>query len=186
MNEISTQDWIPFEEILDNGIIKINKREYIKIIKVKPINFNLKSELEKKAILNSYKTFLKVCNFNFQIFIQSNKEDISKYIINLNNNSNNESKFISEIIQKHITYINEMNQKNKSSSKKFYIIIKYINNSSQDEISNVAFTELSDNYFKIKENLSRCGNIVYDVNTKKDSETAIYSLFNTRLYFNYG
>ena len=68
----SVQEWLPFEQILDNGIIKLKNDEYIKIIKVNPINFNLKSELEKESILNSYKVFLKTCNFNFQILIQKN------------------------------------------------------------------------------------------------------------------
>ena len=69
--EKSTQEWLPFEYILENGIIKLKNSSYIKIIKIIPINFNLKSELEKEAILNSYKIFLKTCNFNFQILIQS-------------------------------------------------------------------------------------------------------------------
>ncbi len=51
----SIQEWIPFEKILENGIIKLKDNSYIKIIKIYPINFNLKSELEKEAILNSYK-----------------------------------------------------------------------------------------------------------------------------------
>ena len=84
----SVQNWLPFEKILENGIIKINNNEYIKIIKINPINFNLKSELEKESILNSYKIFLKTCNFNFQILIQSNKEDLSKHISNIQNQLN--------------------------------------------------------------------------------------------------
>ena len=75
----SIQEWIPFEKILENGIIKLKDNSYIKIIKIYPINFNLKSELEKEAILNSYKIFLKTCDFNFQILIQSKKEDLSKH-----------------------------------------------------------------------------------------------------------
>ena len=74
----SVQDWLPFEKILENGIIKLKDSSYIKILKVKPINYNLKSELEKEAILNSYKNFIKSCNFNLQILIQSKKEDLSK------------------------------------------------------------------------------------------------------------
>ena len=65
----SVQDWLPFEKILDNGIIKIKNSFYIKIIEIIPINFNLKSELEKEAILNSYKIFLKTCNFDIQILL---------------------------------------------------------------------------------------------------------------------
>ena len=80
-----TQEWLPFDDILENGII-ISKNSYIKIIKINPINYNLKSTLEKEAILNSYKLFLKTCNFNIQIIIQSKKEDLSKHFYNLEKN----------------------------------------------------------------------------------------------------
>lgn len=56
---ISVQEWLPIEKILEKGIIKLKDNSYIKIIKIIPINYNLKSELEKEAILNSYKIFLK-------------------------------------------------------------------------------------------------------------------------------
>ena len=48
----STQSWLKLEKILDNGIIKI-ENSYIKIIKIIPINFNLKSELEKEFQKNN-------------------------------------------------------------------------------------------------------------------------------------
>ena len=60
IKNISVQQWLPIEEILNNGIIKINKNKYVKILKVIPINYNLKSDLEKKTILNSYKILLNV------------------------------------------------------------------------------------------------------------------------------
>jgi len=86
----SVQEWLPIKKILDKGIIKLKDDSYIKIIKVIPINYNLKSELEKQAILNSYKIFLKTCNFDIQILIQSNKEDLSKHILNINKQIENE------------------------------------------------------------------------------------------------
>ena len=93
----SVQNWLPFQEILDNGIIKIDENNFIKIINISPINFNLKSELEKEAILNSYKIFLKTCNFNFQILIESNKENLSNHILNIQENLIQENENISEI-----------------------------------------------------------------------------------------
>ena len=122
----SVQNWLPFESILENGTIKINNNEYIKILKINPINFNLKSELEKESILNSYKIFLKTCNFNFQILIQSNKEDLSKHISVIQNQLISEKNNIPAISKKYIEYIKQLNYSKKSSSKNFYIIIKYI------------------------------------------------------------
>lgn len=73
---ISVQDWLPFEKILENGIIKLKDNSYVKIMKITPVNFNLKSSLEKEAILNSYKIFLQTIEFDIQILIQSNKDYI--------------------------------------------------------------------------------------------------------------
>ena len=42
----------------------MKNNKYIKILKIIPINYNLKSDLEKEAILNSYKIFLKKYNYN--------------------------------------------------------------------------------------------------------------------------
>lgn len=69
-NYISVQEWLPVQKILEKGILKLKDNSYIKIIKIIPINYNLKSELEKEAILNSYKIFLKTCNFDIQILIR--------------------------------------------------------------------------------------------------------------------
>ena len=177
----SVQNWLPFESILENGTIKINNNEYIKILKINPINFNLKSELEKESILNSYKIFLKTCNFNFQILIQSNKEDLSKHISVIQNQLISEKNNIPAISKKYIEYIKQLNYSKKSSSKNFYIIIKYINQNNQIEnIESYAIQELNDKYFKIKDCLSRCGNIVEDISEKEKIKNILFSF----LHFN--
>ena len=120
---VSTQSWIPIEEIKSNGIIKM-KNQYVKVLKVTPINYNLKSDLEKKAILNSYKIFLKTCNFDIQILIQSSKENLEKNIFNIKKNiQKKENKYLEKISENYIEYINQINSSKKSSSKNFYIII---------------------------------------------------------------
>lgn len=180
----SVQEWLPIQRILENGIIQLKDNIYIKIIKIKPINFNLKSELEKEAILNSYKLFLKTCNFNFQILIQSNKEDLSKHIQAVNQNSIREDKNIQEISKQYIQYIQNLNHDKKSSSKNFYIILKYKNENREiTEFEEYAIENLNDKYFKIKDCLSRCGNIVTDLNNKKEILLILFSFLNTRIYF---
>ena len=120
----SVQKWLPWEEILNDGIIKLKDNSYVKLIKIIPINFNLKSNLEKEAILNSYKIFLKTCNFDIQILIQSNKEDLSNHISKIKNKIKTENKSIKILSEKYIKYIQEINIDKKSASKNFYIILK--------------------------------------------------------------
>ena len=149
----SVQEWLPVDEILENGIIKVKNKNYIKILKIIPINFELKSNLEKEAILNSYKIFLKTCNFDIQILIQSNKKDLSN----------------------HISKIKEKNKEEKENIK--IPEIKKINTNINEKI---IFDKLNDKYFCIKECLSRCGNVVIDISDQKNAEKILYSFFNSR------
>ena len=179
------QEWLPYTNILENGIIKLKNNEYIKIIKISPINFNLKSQLEKEAILNSYKIFLTTCNFNFQILIQSNKEDLSKHMSNIQTQLIHENNFIQEISKKYIQYIKKLNYNKKSSSKNFYIILKYKNKNKENlNLEDYVIEELNNKYLKIKDCLSRCGNIVTDFNNKKQIINILFSFLNYRMYFN--
>lgn len=180
----SVQDWLPFQKILDNGIIKIEENLYVKIIQINPINFNLKSELEKEAILNSYKLFLKTCNFDIQILIQSNKEDLSKHISKINSQKNIEKENIKKISENYIGYIKRLNQNKKSSNKRFYIIIKNIKTHENIKTEEMIIEELNDNFYKIKECLARCGNVVKDITTKDQIISLLYSFVNTRMYNN--
>lgn len=179
----SVQEWLPFEIILENGIIKLKNASYIKIIEVIPINFNLKSELEKEAILNSYQIFLKTCNFDFQILIQSNKENIEKHISQINLQKKKEKENIQKIADNYIQYMKELNQSKKSSNKNFYIVIKNsVENEKIQKVEESIIEELNENYFKIKECLARCGNVVKDINEREKVKQLIVSFLDRRLY----
>ena len=180
----SVQNWLPFDKVLENGIIKLKDNSYVKIIKIIPINFNLKSNLEKEAILNSYKIFLKTCNFDIQILIQSNKEDLSKHISKIKNQIKEENKNLKLLSNKYINFIQKTNKNKKSSSKNFYILIKEFPENKKQKINEnsekIIFDKLNDKYFSIKECLSRCGNTVMDISDKNLSEKILYSFFNSR------
>lgn len=177
----TTQSWIPLEEVWDNGIMK-TKDKYIKVLKVTPINYNLKSDLEKQSIINSYKIFLKTCNFDIQILIQSNKENLEKNIFNIQKNiQKKENKYLTKISENYIKYINKINSSKKSSSKNFYLIIsKKIPKEEYNESYEIIKNDLREKFFKIKECLSRCGNSVFEVNTKKETLKLLSSFLNTR------
>ena len=167
----SVQDWLPFEKILEKGIIKMKDSSYIKILNVNPINYVLKSSLEKEAILNSYKNLFKSCNFNFQILIQSQKEDLKEHINKLKENN-----LYPEIKEKYINYINYFVKSKKSSNKKFYLILK---SSASEENENVIMQNLENNYLKIKDLFGRCGNFVSEYTEEKQILEILYSFFNS-------
>ena len=176
----STQNWIAIEKIYENGIIKFKENKFIKIIKIYPINFNLKSNLEKEAILNSYKIFLKTCNFDIQILIQSCKENLTKNIQIIKENLKKENKkYLNEIAENYFEFIQNFNSIKNSSSKNFYIIIS---EEEKNQNENNIFQNLNEKYFKIKECLFRCGNIVQDINSKKEIKELFNLFLNSRIY----
>lgn len=177
------QEWLPFDYILNDGIIKLKNNQYIKIIKVIPINYNLKSELEKEGILNSYKTFLKTCGFDIQILIQSNKEDLSKHILKIKETVKKENNLnLFKISEKYIEFITRLNNEKKSSSKNFYIIIKAESKGEEIEKNEeeLIISNLNEKFFKIKECLSRCGNIASEIEDKEELKKILFTFLNTR------
>ena len=178
-DKLTTQEWVPIEKIFENGIIKVKDKKYVKIMKINPINFNLKSNLEKEAILNSYKIFLKTCNFDIQIIIQSSKENLNKNIENIQKNLKEENKsYLNEIANEYFEFIQKYNSIKNSSTKNFFIIIS---NESEDLEENI-FQILNEKYFKIKECLFRCGNIIQELNSKEEVEQLLNIFFNSRIY----
>lgn len=172
---ISVQEWLPISEIYNNGVIKLKNNLFVKIIKIEPINYELKSDFEKTAILNSYKAFLKNCNFDIQIIIKSNKEDISKIIKKLEKRKETEKSlnndFMVNVFDSYINFIKEKNKEKLSSSKNFYLIINSKNfpENNEEKIK----LNLKEKYFKIKNSLSRCGNNVFEIKEKKETENIL-------------
>ena len=184
--EVSVQEWIQIKNIFDEGIIQTKDNRFIKILKIKPINYELKSSLEKEAILNSYKIFFNTCEFNIQILVQSRKEDLFNHIKKVREINEDEIEKIQNISENYIEYIKGLNKKNKSSSKNFYIVFDFIyqNNESNENFLNenekqIIITNLNDKFLKIKECLSRTNNICIEL--KRDEIINIlYSFFNKR------
>lgn len=183
-NFYSVQEWLPFSEILNNGIVKLKNSTYVKILKIYPINYNLKSNLEKEAILNSYKLFLKTCDFDFQILVQSNKEDLSKHILKIKEANENEDEYLKEVSNNYINYIQNINHEKKSSCKIFYILInnpiEKNKNNNDDNLEKIIINNLNEKYFKIKECLSRCGNLVTECNEKEEVNFIISSFYQIK------
>lgn len=106
---------------------------------------------------------------------------MQKNISNIEENIKKE-KNLSEIAKDHIKFINEINSLKTSSSKDFYIIFSNSENTIENS-KEIIFEELNEKYFKIKECLSRCGNNVINLNSKKEIKQLIFSFLNSRIYF---
>jgi hypothetical protein len=146
-----------------------------------PINYELKSNLEKEAIINSYKLFLKTCDFDIQILIQSRKENFNSYISQIKNQiiieKNSYIEQVSNIYINHILYLNKLEN---SSSKNFFILFSFQKDNENEFSTSQVRDILNDNFNKIKDTLSRCGNTVFEINSRRETEKILYSFYNFR------
>ena len=164
----SFQSWTNIKEVNDGNIILSNNKK-IKILKILPINFNLKSELEQKAILNSYKLFLKNLNSEIQIIVSSKKTDVSAHLDKILKITKENSKIL-EMSKDYIDLINSIIDEKGTITKEFFIILPYSNNIDNDVL-------------KITESLMLCGNYV-EICTKNEIISLLKNFLNKRIINN--
>ena len=79
VNARATQEYVPIKEVRD-GIIVLKDGSLRALVLTSSINFSLKSEDERQAIIYQFQDFLNSLDFSIQIFLQSRKLDIRPYI----------------------------------------------------------------------------------------------------------
>lgn len=137
------QDLIPIEKI-NSGSILLKDKKTISIYKIEPTNFRLKTLLEQQAILEGYKLFLKRCNFNMQIIIQTQKKNLEEYIKNMKSKTKDND--MRENVNDYIDFVKDMVHQKQVVSKNFYIVVDTTNINAEDV------------FVKMKEGLSLCDN----------------------------
>lgn len=168
----SIKSWFPIKDIRD-GIIENKNGEFLKILEILPINFELKSIEEKETILYSYKTFLKTCNFDLQILIKSKKNDLEKHICSISKSIEAENLETLKLLGKeYIKMVNEKAIKN-TITRKFFIVFFAEINGNRKISRDTAVTDLMEKTSKVKLTLEKCGNEVIDL-----SENNFYIINN--------
>lgn len=158
----SLKSWFPIKSI-NEGIIENKKGEYLKILEVLPVNFELKSYEEKESILYSYKTFLKTCNFDIQILVKSKKNDLEDHISSILKNVESENLPALRLLgDEYIKMVNENTLKN-TITRKFFLVFFAETNGNKKITRDMAITDLKEKTSKIKLALEKCGNEVVDL-----------------------
>lgn len=158
----SIKSWFPIKNISD-GIIENKNGEFLKILEILPINFELKSIEEKETILYSYKTFLKTCNFTIQILIKSKKNDLEAHIFSVLKNIESENSDTLKFLgNEYVKMVNEKTLKN-TITRKFFIVFFAEVNGNKKISRDMACEDLKEKTSKIKIALEKCGNEVVDL-----------------------
>ncbi|MBN2585059.1 hypothetical protein JXA59_00195 [Patescibacteria group bacterium] len=121
----STQKYLPFKSIKE-GVIVMKDGGLRAVLMVNSINFNLKSQDEQTALLNSYQSFLNSLGFPIQITIQSRILDLDDYLTHLENITKAQNNELLQLqSQEYIAFVREMIGVANIMSKTFYVTIPY-------------------------------------------------------------
>ena len=124
-NPNSTQNTLQIAEVRD-GIVIMNDGSFRSVIMVKSINFDLMSPQEREAVEYSYQGFLNSLYFPVQIFIRSQKVDLTPYIEKLDKiRAEHDNMLLAMLMEDYIGYIDALAQQTNIMDKKFYVVVPY-------------------------------------------------------------
>ena len=137
----ATQEFVPIKEVRD-GIVILKDGGMRAILLCSSINFSLKSEDEKNAILLQFQDFLNSLDFSIQIVVQSRKLDIRPYIALLEEQEKKQENNLMKIqVKEYIEFIKSFTESTNIMTKSFFIVVAYspslINTSKVPGVSNL-------------------------------------------------
>ncbi len=124
-NKTSSRQQVAIKGVRD-GILILPGNQYRAVLKVSSLNFELKSEVEQDAIIDTYESFLNSVGTSLQVLIRTREIDMDKYLEDLNERLQDEPEAIYRSQLKHYDeFIRSLITTNKILTRHFYIVIPY-------------------------------------------------------------
>lgn len=125
MSKNATQEFVPIEDVKDGTVI-LKDGSMRGVLMASSINFALKSEDEKQAILLQFQDFLNSLDFSVQILVQSRRLDIRPYIALLENRYKEQTNDLMKMqIEQYINFIKSFTEATNIMTKNFFVIVPY-------------------------------------------------------------
>ncbi len=124
-NKTSSRNQIAIKGVRD-GILMLPNNEYRAILQVSSLNFELRSEDEQDAIIETYESFLNSVGSSLQILVRTREIDMDKYLEDLQERLDGETVPIYRTqLQNYDEFIRSLITDNKILTRHFYIIVPY-------------------------------------------------------------
>lgn len=131
-NKASSREQIAIKGVRD-GILLLPYGQYRAVLEVSPVNFELRSEEEQDAIIDTYESFLNSVGSNLQILIRTREIDMDKYLGDLHDRLEDEAEAIyRQQLENYDEFIRSLIQSNKILTRHFYVVVPYSNTSKVD------------------------------------------------------
>ena len=195
----ATQEFVPIKEVRD-GIVMLKDGGMRGVLLASSLNFSLKSDDERNAIILQFQDFLNSLDFSLQISIQSRRLDIRPYIALLEDRYKEQMNDLMKIqTREYIEFIKKFTETTSIMTKSFFVVVPYdpaiINikdnkltgmfkkKTASEEMKNKQMTfeenrtQLEQRVSVVEQGLSRCGIRVVRLGTEEVIEL-FYKIFN--------
>jgi type IV secretory pathway VirB4 component len=121
----STQAYLPISEIKE-GVVVMKDHSLRAVLIASSLNFALKSEQEKDAIVAAYQSFLNSLSFPIQIVASSRKLDLTKYIDGIKGLAGKQNNPLIKVqTEEYAAFIEKMLEYSNIMEKRFYVVVPY-------------------------------------------------------------
>ena len=169
-NPNSSRQQIRIKGVRDS-ILLLPDNEYRLVIEVSSVNFELMSETEQDAIIDTYQSFLNSLSTPFQILVRIRELDMDKYLESFNSSlDSSKDQAFSDQAESYTKFVRSLVSDNKILTRSFYIVLPHRATSKTD-------------FDVVKEQLKLTGGIVakglgrLGMQTRKLSSIEILDLF---------
>ena len=109
-----------------DGVLMLSDRHYRVVLEVSPVNFELKSEDEQDALIDTFESFLNSVGSPLQILVRTREIDMDKYLGELNEALAGETEAVyKDQINNYDEFIRSLITTNKILTRHFYVIVPY-------------------------------------------------------------
>ena len=170
---IHTQSMVCIKEI-KNGVVETTDGRFVKIVEVAPINFHLRSEREKNAIIYSFASWLKIAPVKIQFKAMTRPADINDHITTMLKQMSQETNpRCKELQQDYLNLIASVGS-TQGVTRQFFIIIEHEHRNIRQETYPEIVAELNNAQATIKNMLKHCGNKLVE---HDDEDTFLMNFF---------
>ncbi len=107
-----------------DGILQLPSDQYRAVLELSSVNFELKSEAEQDALIETYQSFLNSLSTPLQIVVRVREMDMDKYLEDFKRKRNKEKVDIyKDQITNYTDFVAKLITKNKILSRHFYVVI---------------------------------------------------------------
>ena len=157
---------------IKDGVLLLPRNRYRMVLEVSSLNFELKSEDEQDALIDTYESFLNSLPCPLQIMIRIRELDMDRYLSDLETRLAGEKEQIYQAQIKHYSaFVQRLVANNKILSRRFYVVLPY--DAAKDDFD-AAKEQLSLNADLVSKGLMRLG-----VQTKQLDSLEILDLFHS-------